>query len=130
MEGVGLAGLWAQNQFASYANRWTPTNASNKIPRLFAQGNLGVWSSRFVEDASFLRLKTISLGYTIPARLLKKMNIRSVRIFGSAQNVITWTSYSGPDPEVSVKGFGLTPNFDFSAYPMSRTFVFGADVSF
>jgi TonB-linked SusC/RagA family outer membrane protein len=130
MEGAGLAGLWNINQFASYANRWTPTNPSNTIPRLFAQGNLGVWSSRYIEDASFLRLKTVSLGYNLPMKYLNKIKIKSARFYCSAQNIFTWTKYSGPDPEVSVKGFGLTPNFDFSAYPMSRALVFGAEISF
>ncbi len=130
MEGAGLAGLWNLNQFASFADRWTPTNQSNAIPRLFAQGNIGVWSSRYIEDASFLRLKTVSLGYNFPAKYLKRVNIKSARFYCSAQNLYTLTKYSGPDPEVSVKGFGLTPNFDFSAYPMSRALVFGAEISF
>ena len=95
------------NQFASYANRWTPTNPTNDIPRARynSKGDAGGTnprpSSRVIEDGSFLRLKTISLGYNLPASILKKANINSIRLFVSAQNIFTWTKYSGMDPEVS-----------------------------
>lgn len=121
--------LYAYNQFASYADRWTPTNPSNYAPRVLAPGT-NVFSSRVIEDGSFIRLKTVSFGYNLPTKFLKKFDIKSLRVFSSAQNLITLTNYSGPDPEANTKGFGLTPGFDFSAYPRSLTVTMGLNVSF
>lgn len=116
------------NQFASYVDRWTPTNPSNTIPRVKGEGPK-VYSSRVIEDGSFLRLKTVSLGYNFDAKLLKKVNLKSLRVFTSGQNLLTFTKYSGMDPEVSVRNSALTPGFDYSAYPRARTIVFGLSTS-
>ncbi len=116
------------NQFASYADRWTPDNPSNYASRVLA-GGTNVWSSRIIEDASYLRLKTVAIGYNIPNKYLRKIGLKSCRVYSSAQNLITWTKYSGPDPEVSTKGFGLTPAFDFSPYPRSLTYTFGLNLT-
>ena len=94
------------NQFASYDNRWTPNNPTNDIPRARYNSKTDVdnvtrVSSRLVEDASFLRLKTISLTYSIPQTLLKKLKVQNIRLTASAQNILTFTRYSGIDPEVS-----------------------------
>ena len=94
------------HQFATYANRWTPNNPTNDIPRARYNSKTDVdnvtrVSSRYVEDASFLRLKTISLSYNIPQSLLKKVKIQNIRLTASAQNILTLTRYSGIDPEVS-----------------------------
>ena len=127
LEGLNGASL-GRNSMASYADRWTPENQNTSIPRSKAVAVTGIWSDRYIEDGSFLRLKTVSLGYTIDTKQLKV--IKSAQVFGRVQNLYTWTKYSGPDPEVSVKGFGLTPGFDFSAYPIATTFVFGVNLSF
>ncbi len=129
---VFLEGLNAiapgRNLLAGYADHWTPENTQTDIPKPNAKGISGIWSGRYIEDASFLRLKTVSLAYTIPAKRLKP--VRSAQVFARAQNLLTWTGYSGPDPEVSTKGFGLTSGFDFSAYPVSRTYVLGLNLNF
>ncbi|MBS0030391.1 SusC/RagA family TonB-linked outer membrane protein [Chitinophaga sp. 22321] len=117
------------NMFASYADRWTPDNQTNKLYKVGGQGPL-VYSSRTIEDGSYLRLKTVALGYTLPAPLLKQARIKALRIYTSAQNLITWTNYSGLDPEVSVRQSALTPGFDWSAYPKARTITVGLDVTF
>ncbi|MEO6523744.1 MAG: TonB-dependent receptor [Mucilaginibacter sp.] len=117
------------NQFASYADRWEPDNPSNTLFRAGGQGLIN-YSSRVVEDGSYLRLKTLSLGYTIPTKILAKVSIKSLRIYASAQNLYTWTKYTGPDPEVSNRNSTLTPGYDFSAYPRAKTIVFGLNVSF
>lgn len=117
------------NMFASFANRWTPENQTNELYRIGGQGP-AVYSSRTIEDGSFLRLKTISLGYRLPNAWLKKINIKSLRVYASAQNLITWTKYSGPDPEVSTRPTALTPSFDWSPYPRPRTLTLGVDISF
>jgi TonB-linked SusC/RagA family outer membrane protein len=120
----------ALNQFSSYNNRWTPANTNTNIPRNFGSGPLGYYNSRVIEDGSYLRLKTVDIGYNLPASLLKKAKIRSVRIFASAQNLVTWTKYTGQDPEINVYNSVLTPNFDWSGYGRARTIVFGANLSF
>lgn len=117
------------NMFKSYEKRWTPDNPSNELHRVGGQGPL-VYSSRVIEDGSYLRLKTVSLGYNVPARILKRAHIQSLRAYASAQNLVTWTNYKGLDPEVSVRPSALTPGFDWSAYPKARTITFGLDLTF
>ena len=117
------------NMFDTYKNRWTPTNPSNTIAR--RGGTIaGDYNSRVIEDGSFLRLKTVQLSYNLPNELLKKYSIRGIRLYVSGQNLITWTKYSGYDPEVSVRYSALTPGFDYSSYPRSRTIVLGLNLSF
>lgn len=116
------------NQFKSFENRWEPDHTNTDIPR--AGGQFGyVYSSRVVEDGSYLRLKTVSLGYKLPDHLLKRTGIYSCRFYLSAQNLLTWTNYTGSDPEVSIHYSALTPGFDYSAYPRPRTMVVGVKVS-
>jgi len=117
------------NQFASYVNRWTPENQSNEHYRIGGQGPTGTYSSKVVEDGSYLRLKTVSIGYSIPKKLLKRVKVKNISLSVSAQNLITWTKYSGFDPEVSIENSILTPGFDYSAYPHARTIVFGVNAS-
>ncbi|MBC9929840.1 SusC/RagA family TonB-linked outer membrane protein [Chitinophaga qingshengii] len=117
------------NQFASYADRWTPTNTSSDMFRVNGYYG-GGYSSRTVEDGSYLRLKTLALGYNLPRNITSRLKINSLRIYAAAQNVITWTKYKGMDPEVSTFNSVLTPGFDYSSYPRSRTITFGANLSF
>lgn len=117
------------NMFASFADRWTPENQTNKLYRVGGQGP-AVYSSRTIEDGSYLRLKTIALGYRLPNTWLKKINVKSLRVYASAQNLFTWTKYSGLDPEVSTRPGALTPSFDWSPYPRPRILTLGVDISF
>ena len=117
------------NQLASYADRWTPENATSDIPRVGANGR-EVYSSRVVEDGSFLRLRNLSLGYSLPTRSLRKAGISTLRVYVSADNIWTLTSYSGPDPEVSTRNSVLTPGFDWSAYPRAIGFTAGVNLTF
>lgn len=115
-------------QFASYVDRWSPGNqgsANYRTGGFFGGG----YSSRTVEDGSYLRLKTASLGYNIPKSLLKKIKVTSVRVYASGQNLWTWTHYTGLDPEVSTYNSVLTGGFDYSAYPRARTIAFGLNVT-
>lgn len=116
------------NQFASYADRWTPENTSSNIPRVNGQGP-NVYSSRTVEDGSYLRLKTASIGYTFGNELLSRFKIKNLRVYVSAQNLLTWTNYTGYDPEVAVYYSALTPGFDYSSYPRPKTYVFGINLN-
>lgn len=117
------------NQFATYANRWTPTHTNTNIPRVL--GSVTNYNtSRVIEDGSFLRFKTVSLGYQVPSSLLQRVKVKSLRIYVTAQNLFTLTSYSGVDPEVSVRNSALTPAYDYSPYPRARTYVAGVSVNF
>lgn len=119
------------NMFATYANRWTPTNPSNEYPRANANTTgLRQWSSRIIEDGSYLRLKTVSFGYNLPKHLLTKIRVSNLRLSVSGQNLVTWTKYQGPDPEVSTaNGSNLTPGFDFSPYPRTRVYTLGLNLT-
>lgn len=117
------------NQLKSFVNRWSPDNPRSNIPRWGSTG-AEVYSSRVVEDGSFLRLKNVSLGYTIPPRLLRKASISSLRVYVTADNIYTFTGYSGPDPEVSTRKSVLTPGFDWSAYPRSLGITAGVNITF
>lgn len=129
LDGNGLL-YRSLNQYASYENRWTPENPSNEYFRAGGQGPFGVNSSRVLEDGSYLRLKTISLGYQVPKKYIQQFYLNSLTLHASAQNLLTWTNYSGMDPEVSVRNSALTPGFDYSAYPHAQTIVFGLKASF
>ena len=90
-----------------------------------------VLSDWAIEDGSFLRLNTLTVGYTLPTKLSRRIGMNRLRIYASGYNVHTWTNYSGFDPEVSTRRkTPLTPGVDYSAYPKSRLLVFGLNVSF
>ena len=119
-----------RNMLAEVADRWTETNASNKVPSVKGYITNDVYS-RFVEDGSFLRLKNITLGYTIPQKWTKKAYISRLRVYASGQNLFCINGYSGYDPEVSTAGNNpMTPGLDWGAYPKSRVFTFGIDLQF
>lgn len=87
--------------------------------------------SGYVEDGSFLKINNISLGYTLPRELTKKIKLSTVRFYATGYNLHTFTKYSGYDPEVNTyPNNGLTPGIDWGAYPSSISFVFGANIAF
>lgn len=110
-----------------WRNRWTPTNPTNKMPKIYmADGYApvqGYPSTYFLKDASFLRMKNLQLGYTLPARLTSKAAMKSLRVYFAADNVFTISDYPGLDPERGGDGLYVT-------YPQIRTFTFGASVQF
>ncbi|REE01147.1 SusC/RagA family TonB-linked outer membrane protein [Marinoscillum furvescens] len=131
----------AQNGFVALMDQWTPDNTDTDIHALKYQQVFGRpvngtrISDLYVEDGSFLRLKTVSFGYRLPENVLSKVFVKSCRVFVSAQNIFTWTNYSGYDPEVSIPPRGgvsaaLAPNLDFSAYPQSVTITGGVNITF
>ena len=127
-------------------NRWTNLDPATGLltndPNRLAELNAGtsMWSpytNRMiltdwaVEDADFLRLNTLSLGYTIPATLTKRAGINSLRFYVTAYNVFTITGYTGFDPEADcIRRTALTPSVDYSGYPKSRQFVIGLNLNF
>ncbi len=125
------------NGFVELADAYSPTNTNTNINTTRFQNVFGAppvgnnIDDRYVEDGSFLRLSTVTLGFTFPKQLLEKLKMENMRIYFSGQNLALWTDYSGYDPDVSVGPFGaLTPNLDYAAYPASRTVSFGLDVTF
>jgi hypothetical protein len=125
--------------------RWTNVDATGVIvndPATLASmnANTTMWSPYMtrhifsdwaVEDGSYLRLNTLSVGYSIPAAIVKKVHIQNLRIYTSASNVFVLTNYSGFDPEVSSRrNTVLTPGLDYSAYPKSRQLLFGVNLTF
>jgi TonB-linked outer membrane protein, SusC/RagA family len=114
-------------------------NASAKHAVPFQQS--GITSSEWIEDGSYLRLQTLTLGYTLPEKLVKKMHINNFRVYATASNLFTISKYSGIDPEVNSSPIGQagftgnlrvfpTLNMDFGSYPRARTFTLGANVTF
>lgn len=115
-----------QNQTAKVLDRWTGEGTSNSVPRaVYSDPNKNArHSSRFVEDGSYLRIKNLTLGYTLPENLSKRAYLQTVRLYMSCQNLYTFTKYSGFDPEVGANGV------DLSTYPLTRTVSFGVNVKF
>ena len=106
--------------------RWTGEGTSNTVPTL---GNSENWvcSDMYIQDGSYLRLKNITLGYTLPRNLTKKINVSRMRIYARAENLFTWTKYWGFDPEI---GSGSTSlGVDYGVYPQARTYTLGFNIS-
>ncbi len=130
-EGNAL-GSSSLNQYATYANRWTPENPSNTLFKVKGSGPQGYISDRTLEDGSFLRLKIVELSYGLPQKVLHKTKgiIKSMNFSATAQNLFTLTKYSGLDPEVSTMRNVLTPGFDYGAYPRARVVTLGCRMKF
>lgn len=119
-----------QNASTTLLDRWTTTNPSNTIPRA-SYSPVAQVLDRYMQDASYLRLKNISLGYTFDPSIAHKILARQVRIYVSAQNLLTFTHYTGYDPEVNTFGQNnLLQGIDFGAYPSVKTFLAGLSISF
>lgn len=111
-------------------DRWTTTNTNTDVKAAYQDPAITI-SDRFIEDATYYRLKNVSLGYTIPSKIVKKANIKSLRIYVSAQNALTWTNYSGYDPEVSLNGQSLiNKGIDQGVYPNNKSYQLGLSLSF
>jgi TonB-linked SusC/RagA family outer membrane protein len=122
IEDAGLAGF--ANQSTTMLNAWTTPGQITDIPALSFGGLRAVDGDRYLEDASFLRLRNVSLSYTVDPKILEKTNIFSgMRIFVQGTNLITWTKWRGFDPEGNQSG-------GFFDYPVPRTFTLGFDLNF
>ncbi|HMG66773.1 MAG TPA: hypothetical protein VK588_03770, partial [Chitinophagaceae bacterium] len=117
-----------------YMNHWSPTNPSNTFGRpSYNDDAIGsnAPSSAWIEDGSFLKLKNVTVGYTIPVNLLNRFSISKIRLYVSTQNLFTITNYSGLDPEIGLQGGNATQNgIDNGTYPSSRYYTFGLNVTF
>lgn len=127
------------NRTTESEKRWTPTNTNTDIPRngFYYSKYGGYINSHFIENASFMRVKNMTLGYTYTSRV---KFFQSVRVYGSVENLLTFTNYSGWDPEVDTKGYesnasgGQSANagagMDFNSYPSMRAFTIGFNIQF
>ena len=118
-----------RNMLAEVADRWSPTNASSLVPAYDGYITNDVYS-RFVEDGSFLRLKNLTLGYTLPKKWTGKFHASRLRVYVSGQNLFCLNNYSGYDPEVNSLNNPMMPGLDWGAYPKSRVFTVGLDLQF
>jgi len=115
----------------AYLNAWNGEGTSNTIPRIVSteKNNNFRNSSFFIEDGSYLRLKDIHLGYSLPSSLCKVINISNLRLFVSAQNLVTFTKYSGLDPEIGSSTL-LDVGIDYGTYPQPKTLMGGISINF
>ncbi len=111
-------------------NRWTGEGTSNKIPRFTFTDDNNNWTSSdlFVKDGSYMRVKNVTLGYTLPSKWARKALISSLRLYVAAENLFTFTKYEGFDPEISSGGTSL--GIDRGVYPQARTYTFGVNLNF
>lgn len=117
-----------QNVYAEMVNRWTPENPSNELP-LASTNRQIVFNDYYIEDGSYLKIKNIVLGYTFPKNMVRFVD--RLYLYSSLNNFITFTNYSGFDPEVSLHGASnLTMGEDYSTYPQSKTVMFGVQIDF
>jgi TonB-linked SusC/RagA family outer membrane protein len=128
---AGLGSLY-QNQVAYVASFWAPTNPTSNVPRPVAGDNPNLLNSdRFIESGSFLRIQNVTLGFTLPSALAKKIKFERLRFYASGQNLYVFTPYKGLDPEIgSVNQNVFLTNVDLGRFPIPRTIVFGINASF
>ncbi|MBK8348355.1 MAG: TonB-dependent receptor [Saprospiraceae bacterium] len=120
------------NRPSSALNRWTGPGTSNSEPRVNLNDpnqNARV-SDRFIEDGSYLRIKNLSLGYNLSDKYLKKLKMQKVKLYVSSTNLLTFTKYSGLDPEIGTIGNNLEIGIDRGFYPQARTFTTGLSLTF
>lgn len=131
---IDLEGMFdSKNQSTAVLRRWTPDNRNTDIPRAIGGGRVDNVrnSTRFVEDGSYLRLKAITLSYNINPTWLSRFKINKFSIYATGQNLLTFTNYSGFDPEVNAFGRSATElGIDYGTYPQARTVTFGVNVEF
>ena len=122
-----------KNQLVEAANYWTEDRPNSDIPRpINSSSNPNILiSDRFVEKGDFLRIQNVTLGYTFSPEALESIKMTKVRIYGTVQNLYTFTNYTGYDPEIGL--FNQNPllnGIDNGRYPMPRTFSLGVNLEF
>ena len=135
---MDLEGMFdSKNQSANVLDRWQKPGDITELPRAneAGDGNLDNIhnSTRFVEDGSFLRLKSVTLAYNFPQMLLSDIKVQNLSIYATAQNLLTFTKYSGFDPEVNAYGVnsrGTEFGVDYGTYPQTRQIIFGLNITF
>lgn len=121
-----------KNQSVAVLDRWRQPGDITTIPRaVFGNSDNSRVSTRFIEDASYLRVKAVTLGYNFPKEILEKIKISALKLYVTGENLLTFTNYSGFDPEVNAFGGSNTiRGIDFGTFPQARTTLFGLSVTF
>ncbi|HAL65870.1 MAG TPA: TonB-dependent receptor [Bacteroidales bacterium] len=131
---IDLEGMFdSKNQSTAVLNRWTPENPYTDIPRAVGGGNMDNVrnSTRFVEDGTYVRLKSLTLSYKIIDKPSKKTGISRLSIYLTGNNLLTFTGYSGFDPEVNAYGnSAVEVGIDYGTYPQARSLMLGLNVEF
>ena len=128
----------SRNQITTVLNRWRNPGDITDVPKAIRNDVANTYiSSRFLEDGSYLRLKAITLSYRFNSDFLRRMAISNASLYVTGQNVLTFTKYTGFDPEVSTYGNdgnsnvkNIAQGIDYGAYPQSKAFIIGLNVTF
>ncbi|RIV17316.1 TonB-dependent receptor [Fibrisoma montanum] len=133
---IGQGQLRLFNATTDVLNAWTPQNTNTDVPRSISgdPNQNSRTSDRFLEDGSYLRLKNLSIGYTLPSAVLSKTTrgyMNRLRVYVSSNNLLTFTKYTGYDPEIATRGGNLLNNgIDYANYPQARTLIVGLNLGF
>lgn len=130
--------VWFDNQTVDQMNRWQKPGDITDVPQARLNDSNGTnTSSRYISDASYLRVRNINMGYNLPASLISKIKLSAMRIYIGVQNLYTFTNYKGWDPEVNYTGTGrstqntnIIQGYDFYTAPQARTYTLGVNLSF
>ncbi|MGV3559589.1 SusC/RagA family TonB-linked outer membrane protein [Larkinella arboricola] len=125
-----LSGI--NNATTNALNRWTPTNTNTDIPKASGTRTRRV-STRWIYDGSYIRLKNLAVGYTFPSSVTNKLKINRLRLYASAQNILTFTNYPGYDPEVNYNSSGSVNGnrnlgLDYGSYPNAKSYTIGLNI--
>ena len=125
------SGNGLSNASVDMLNRWTPENPSNEFPRANRNADYLKMSDRYLEDGSYIRVKVITLSYNLPAAWMKTLRLDNARFYVTGENLLTFTKYTGFDPEVSRFGFDNTRmGYDYGGYPSAKTYILGVILNF
>jgi len=125
------SGNGLSNSSVGMLDRWTPENPSKIYPRANRSADYLHMSDRYLEDGSYVRLQLVTLGYDLPKGFLQKIRLKGARIYVSGKNLLTFTSYSGFDPEVGRFGSSnIRQGYDLGGYPAARTYLVGLNIEF
>jgi hypothetical protein len=119
---------------ATALNRWVseqePGNGGTIRANRTAKGLNGQISTWHIEDGSYLRIRDITFGVSLPSNMMQRMGVSRLRVYASCINPFTFTKYSGYNPEVSTRDNPLTPGVDYGTYPIARSYNFGLNLEF
>ncbi|WP_231634927.1 SusC/RagA family TonB-linked outer membrane protein [Pedobacter sp. PACM 27299] len=115
------------NKLTGILDAWSPENPGGKVPIISTSDDNGNFNASdfYIEDGSYLRIRNVTLGYTLPKFLTNKLKTGAIRVYGTANNLFTITKYSGFDPEIGMDNYGL----DVGRYPQARSFLLGLSVN-
>ncbi|GAA4029524.1 TonB-dependent receptor [Flavobacterium cheonhonense] len=128
-QGLRRLDIGNANYSTEVLSRWNGEGTSNSYPRVSSSDNNGNFTNMsdfYLEDGDYLRFKVVQLGYTLPSTIINKIGMQKVRLYITAENLLTLTKYTGYDPEIGGDVFGI----DRGYYPQARSFMFGANLQF